>query len=639
MKRERRNVGTQSAGGGESYWNSTLNHWSTLNVNTTRYLMVSFNLSPSIGVKVPPMELPQGISTDLGDSYEILFKLDFPTPRGIPAREVSKIHCPVGQVYDFFIQVCRRGISAADLTALSKRVIIVVIFMRPNISSRCFPLITEAHVNQAIVNKLDVNDTSISGITIETVGNYPTVNAAFNLDLRQTISEDISVHSVKAALSSLSILFNGTIFTVFKVMMRYFNCPEREIFRPDEYTVQGDTVTITATGETFQNIEFYTKELTKLKNGSYVPTGVLTVCKQPILNCSGVFIELTKDEYFISSNGSLYRNVSGEVIEPGRFHFIYGSLWVCVNFSSSYSTEKLTHDLMTEEIVSGVLTYVGLSVSVVSFLIVLVTYSLFKELRTLPGVSLMNFSIAHLSKDLLFVATAGRLPKLACTIVAMTMHYFFLVSFTWMSIIAFETWRAFSKIRIKPRNLSRRQKCGYVLRRIALGWVPPFVFVLVCVTLDQSHAATFRYGETGTGRGCWINIPTANLFSFILPVAITIAFNMVFFVLTVIAIRKTNQQVRTATHHAANRKTAAVFAKIFILMGFTWIFGFLQSLVSKYFRYPFVILTTFTGLYVAIAFVFTSRVRRLYRSLLCSDKTSTTSRTPPTAEISNEDRV
>ncbi|RMX40116.1 hypothetical protein pdam_00002326 [Pocillopora damicornis] len=149
---------------------------------------------------------------------------------------------------------------------------------------------------------------------------------------------------------------------------------------------------------------------------------------------------------------------------------------------------------------------------------------------------------------------------------------------------------------------------------MACGWVPPFVFVFVCVTLDQSRAASFRYGETGT-NSCWINIPTANLFSFVLPIAIAISFNIVFFVLTVIVIRKTNQQAREATHHAANRKTAA-------------------GLVSEYFRYPFIISTTFTGLYVALAFVFTSRVKGLWRSL-CADNTSV----PPTTRYSSQDRV
>ena len=475
MKRGRRNVGPLSVNGVESYGNYTLNH--SLTLNTTRSLTGAFNLTQWILTK-----FQMTILKEQGNSYTDLFNLDPPTPREIPARRISKTQCPMGQVYDNFIQVCRLGISAFDLTTFSKRVFIVAIFMRANISPLQCPIITEPQVKQAIVGKLDINDTSISGIAIAylpgTLELTATVTAAFNLDLSQTIS-DFSFRSLKTALSSLSIEFNGTNFTVFNVIMRYFNCPVKEIFQPDEYTLQGDVLTISATGETFQEIDFYTNEI-NLTNGSYLPSGVLTVCKQPAINCSGVFIRLTKDEYFISSNYSLYRNVSGEVIKPGRFHFINGYLWFCVNFSSSYSYETLTNDSTMEEMVSEVLTYVGLSVSIFSFLIVLVTYSLFKELRTLPGVNLMNFSVAHLFKDSLFIASGCGLPKLACTIVAITMHYFLLASFTWMSIIAFETWRAFSKIRIQPRNPSRRQKCGNVLRRMACGWGSLRLFLSLC---------------------------------------------------------------------------------------------------------------------------------------------------------------
>ena len=159
----------------------------------------------------------------------------------------------------------------------------------------------------------------------------------------------------------------------------------------------------------------------------------------------------------------------------------------------------------------------------------------------------------------------------------------------WMSIIAFETWKVSSKTRIQHGNPSRRKKCFKFLRQILIGWLPAFVFVIVCVSLDKSNVVTFHYGGI---KGCWINNSIANLFFFVVPVALFIVFNIVYFVLTVVAIRKTNNQTRRATHEAANRKTAAVFLKMFILMGFTWIFGFLKILVSEYFEYPFIIFTT-----------------------------------------------
>ncbi|KAJ7371550.1 hypothetical protein OS493_024892 [Desmophyllum pertusum] len=39
-------------------------------------------------------------------------------------------------------------------------------------------------------------------------------------------------------------------------------------------------------------------------------------------------------------------------------------------------------------------------------------------------------------------------------------------------------------------------------------------------------------------------------------------------------------------------------------------------LVSNYFEYPFIIFTTLQGLYIALAFVFTSRVKKMYRTSL-----------------------
>lgn len=274
MKRGRRNVGPLSVNGVESYGNSTLNH--SLTLNTTRHLTGAFNLTQWILTKLQKTSLEVQ-----GNSYTVLFKLVSSTPREIPARRISKTQCPMGQVYDNFIQVCRFGISAFDLTTFSKRVFIVAIFMRANISPLQFPIITEPQVKQAIVGKLDINDTSISGIAIAylpgTLELTATVIAAFNLDLSQKIS-DFSFRSLKTALSSLSIEFNGTNFTVFNVIMRYFNCPVKEIFQPDEYTSQGDVVTISATGETFQEIDFYTNEINL---GLTFPQGSLQCANNP----------------------------------------------------------------------------------------------------------------------------------------------------------------------------------------------------------------------------------------------------------------------------------------------------------------------------------------------------------------------
>ena len=482
IKRVRRNIGQPTRNGSISDENSSLNRSSSF-YNATRNLNIptlpSFSLVGFHTLRHPDRHPP------------------------VVLREPATETCPDGQVYDFHIQDCRLAISRFYFTPFSKGLYSVGIWMRTNISSSPRRIEAETDIKELIVDKLHITTTFISDVTI---GNprgsreLRTVTITFNINLSQMKQKEFPVQSIKTALSSLSIPLNATNFIAFKVAVKTFYCAVIKIFKPNEYTVEGNVVNITETGEKFQEVDYYSNE-TKWLNGSYVPTGILTVCKQYNINCSGIFIGLTEDEYSMSSNGSVYRNASGEFFEPGRFQLINGTAWVCVKFSSSYTKESSFGVTEEDPTVLAVLTYVGLSVSIFSFVLVLVTYSLFKELRTLPGINLMNFSLAHLLADVLFLPNLIVLPELTCTIFAILLHYFLLVSFMWMSIIAFETWRAFSKMRIQHRNRNRREKRFYLLRKIALGWVPPSVFVALCVTLDQSHTVDFYYG----GRNvCWI---------------------------------------------------------------------------------------------------------------------------------------
>ena len=571
-----------------------------------------------------PGPYPSSTDGNLAKPFSLVLNLDFSKEehRGSETSEVRglKVTClEQGYVYDFYLEACRPGIKPSDATAARQKIFIVSVWMRSGIPSSWLPLITEVNFQEAIANELNINKTLISNISI---GNPfgPVSTVVFNINMNPTIQKNFSTQSLQTTMNSLSITLNCANFTFFKVTVKLFHCAKIEIFNADEYHFQRNAVKINNTGEIYQEVDYYTNE-TEWKNGSLVPVGVLTVCKQPRLNCSGVLIRLTEDEYVFLTNGSLYRNVSRELLEQESFLWINDTIWVCTQFSShNKSSMSVGPPRKTDSnTVLVVLTYGGLSLSIISFVLVLLTYSLFKELRTVPGINLMNLSLSQLLVDLVFLATGYVEAKFACIIIAILLHYFFLVSFTWMSVISFETWNIFSKTRIQHRKPSRKKKRCKLLQRAMIGWLPAFVFVVTCVALDQTNAVAFHYGGI---KGCWINNSSANLFFFVLPVAFSISFNAVCFSLTVRAIWKTNKQAQRATHEAVKRKTAVVFLKIFILMGFTWIFGFLQVLVSDFFEYPFIIFATLQGLYVALAFVFTSRVKQMYHTLLCNIKTN-----------------
>ena len=524
---------------------------------------------------------------------------------------MHKVSCLEGNVYDFHLQVCRPGIAPTEFNSDHQELLSVSLWMRSNISSSSIPLVTEINFKEAIVDKLNVSETFLSVVSIgNPFGHVSTV--VLNIDINPTTKKKLSIETIRTALSHLSVELNNASFTVFKIAVKRFDCASIVSYKPYEYTVENKTVKIRDTGEIIQQANYYTNE-TEWINGSLVPVGTLTVCKQERVNCSGVLVPLNENEYVILINGSLYRNISRELFEPERFLSINDTTWVCANFSSIYEAARNTTE---NNIVLVLLTFIGLSVSIVSFVAVLATYALFKELRTLPGTNLMNLSLAHLLADVFYLATGYVNAKVTCTIIAILLHYFFLVSLTWMSAMAFETWVVFSKILIQKRNRNKRERCFNLSGRMTMGWLPALVFVAVCVALDKSNAVAFQYGGI---KGCWINSSTANMFFFVVPVAFFISFNTVFFVLTVRAIRNTTKQTQRATYQTLNRKNAVVFLKIFILTGFTWIFGILKIAVSEYFEYPFIIFTTLQGLYVMLAFVFTTRVKRMYCALLCID--------------------
>ena len=569
-------------------------------------------------ISYPPLAKPFSLVMDLD------FSDDADNTETSTVRE-HKVSCHEGDVYDFYLQVCRPGIAASDFTSSRSQIFSVSVWMLSNISSFWRPLLTNLNFKEAIVDKLNLNATLLFNISVQNPFG-PVSTVVFSIDVNPTIQKNFSIQTFQTEMSSLSIVLNNANFTVFKVAVKPIDCSITKIFNPREYTYERKGVKVRDSGEIFQETDYYTNE-TEWINGSLVPIGILTVCKQPLLNCSGVLVGLNESEYVILSNFSIYRNVSRERFELGTFKLINGTIWVCVRFSSSYTVKTFANIsyLITatkDDIVLVLLTYVGLSLSILSLVLFLVTYSLFRELRTAPGINLMNLSLSYLLGDLLYLATGYVEVKVACTIVAILLHYILLVSFMWMSIIAFQTWLAFSKVRIQHRNPSRRKRCFNSVRRIVIGWLPAFVFVVVCVALDQSNAVAVHYGGF---KGCWINNSTAVLYFFLLPAAVCISFNAVFFALTVRAIRKTNSETRRATHGKQLRINTVVFFKMFLLMGFTWIFGFLKALGSKYFEYPFIIFTTLQGLYIALAFVFTSRVKHMYRTLLCTVKMNSSS--------------
>ncbi|XP_078364976.1 adhesion G-protein coupled receptor G7-like [Oculina patagonica] len=225
----------------------------------------------------------------------------------------------------------------------------------------------------------------------------------------------------------------------------------------------------------------------------------------------------------------------------------------------------------------------------------------------------MNLAFSLLLSHSLLLGIKSTHIKPLCVAIAVLLHYLYLVRFTLMSIIAFDTYHTFSTT-CYSRQRARNFKCRFS----AIGWLPALLFVVTCFILDVSGKVAIGYGDE---EYCWIGNPRLNLFVFVIPVAFLVTFNVLVFILIVYSIQKVKKQTQNVVNSLKNQTSVWLFVKLATLMGFTWIFGFLRILLSDYFSYPFVIFISLQGVYIMVAFVFTPRIKNMYRDLFISKKT------------------
>ena len=134
--------------------------------------------------------------------------------------------------------------------------------------------------------------------------------------------------------------------------------------------------------------------------------------------------------------------------------------------------------------------------------------------------------------------------------------------------------------------------------------------------------STIGYGVDGF---CWINDILSFFIVFLIPMALTLLFNTIAFIISLVLLfRASRVQARLKKHK--NTSYLRVSFCIFSVTGLTWIFGFVAILVDDDWAwYPFIILTFTQGLGICVAFVCTKKVGRLYKDELSKPMSHLTS--------------
>ena len=137
----------------------------------------------------------------------------------------------------------------------------------------------------------------------------------------------------------------------------------------------------------------------------------------------------------------------------------------------------------------------------------MLTYLLFKELRTFPSLLL---SLAILITNLLFIVGGPiiqHFPNASfCIAVAILLHFFYLAQFVWMSLFSLQMMHSFylaDKMVVAAAKRHRYLLLVYVL----IGWGLPLIITCLTIGLNFGQTGLLLYGVTSDGSvgNCWVN--------------------------------------------------------------------------------------------------------------------------------------
>ncbi|XP_035164593.1 adhesion G protein-coupled receptor E4-like [Oxyura jamaicensis] len=267
------------------------------------------------------------------------------------------------------------------------------------------------------------------------------------------------------------------------------------------------------------------------------------------------------------------------------------SICTCNHFSSFSIIMNINDDNKEEQKnrVLEVVTRVGLSVSLLCLFLTIITFVLCRSLWSVSISLHLQLSICLFIADFLFlVPEYFTTEKLACSIIAGLLHYFFLASFAWMFLEGLHLFLTVRNLRVLNYINANRFKRRYIY---PVGYGLPAIVV-------ATSAAIYHKGY-GTPKNCWLSTEGGFNWSFVGPVCVIILINLMFFLITLWTLRKRLSSLNADVTAIKNTRlmTFKALAHVCIL-GCTWGLGLLQAPERKVVSFLFTIINSLQGAFI-----------------------------------------
>ena len=573
--------------------------------------------------------------------------------------QVVKGRCLKGLVYDDTLGFCREGV-VTNIDDASSYVFLITLWFESGaieislhtifdpVTNRLLPIGNtnqlSKHLKLGLVKKFALKPNQFtafqfhrqnlhwrSTLLVATFHLTLTPYQEFTLDNKNNNSNlNISNEALKF-LALLKFTTNFTMqsggyrFPVIKLVSKQLACFQGRTLQSHEYehdNISGNVIQ-KSTGKVFSKSEYKI-----LRNIG----GNITICRSLVLSgChDGAFVTLYEYEYFVYKNLTIFHYQTNRTFNFGEYQIIEAgssnrtnadkfqnasfpkssTVAICLPFRQTFNTTEKIKVVTKSD--TGyplrILTLICFSISILFLFILLVTYWMFNELRTLPGLNLMTLAVSMLLSQVIWlVGTAHFMNTKTCEVLGIIEHYLFLVTFMAMSVISYHSCIVFSRpFNTIPKHT--RPVLPKFTKYASIAWISPAIFIAVCVTLDQTEATFDIYGTT-----CWLSTGKAVLYLFILPTATIMLFNIVTFIKTALALcNRSDSQLL----HKNRKQNLIACTKLATLVGFPWLFAFFGAIFPdiEAFEYLFVVFACLQGFYMGVAFVCNKKTIQLYKN-------------------------
>ncbi|XP_034034360.1 adhesion G-protein coupled receptor G2-like [Thalassophryne amazonica] len=366
--------------------------------------------------------------------------------------------------------------------------------------------------------------------------------------------------------------------------------------------ILGASATNLSIRELQDDIEIY------LRNTEPIPDNFVARC---------VFWDYTLNDGFggWNQNGCFVKNSAVDVTVCGCNHLT--SFAILLDLSRKPITSRVQADILT------FITYIGCGVSAIFLSVTLLTYLAFGKLRKdAPSKILVQLCLALLLLNLVFLVDSwlALYPQAVglCISTAWFLHYFLLVSFTWMGLEAVHMYLALIKV-------FNSYIPHYMVKFSLVGWGVPLIVVIIVIAIDKDNYGLLsyaRYPDSSTGDFCWLKSDIAFYVAVVAYFCIIFLFNFIMFIVVLVQLCRLKKHNPHNTQHRTIMQDARSVAGITVLLGLTWGFAFFAwGPVNLPFMYLFAIFNSLQGFFIFVFYcAMKENVRRQWRTYLCCGK-------------------